>query len=199
MEVNSPSVVPLASCQRPRRSHGPPCPWYFTTVKPQSLSLRQFTGYCIADPGFKNWSYRIIVAHCAAAGSNKLWPPAVVKAFYESTAWNEATPRRFRRRRRSTTRCRCCFLRLGTMAVRQSVLSHRDFETPNRGTWRIGNKYQGNTKVVIPRKIVANGSQINTLHDATEAKQPREIGFSLRVIIHRYPVGHSLSNGDSND
>jgi len=29
-ELNSPSVVPLASRQKPRRSHGPPRPWYFT-------------------------------------------------------------------------------------------------------------------------------------------------------------------------
>ena len=32
-ELNSPPVVPLASCQRPRRSHGPPRPWYFTRVQ----------------------------------------------------------------------------------------------------------------------------------------------------------------------
>ncbi|OAQ52539.1 hypothetical protein HTG_13020 [Natrinema mahii] len=29
-ELNSPPVVSLAPRQRPRRSHGPPCPWYFT-------------------------------------------------------------------------------------------------------------------------------------------------------------------------
>ena len=35
-KLNSPPVVPLASRQRPRRSHGPPRPWYFTH---QTLSL----------------------------------------------------------------------------------------------------------------------------------------------------------------
>ncbi len=36
-ELNSPPVVPLASCQRPWRSHGPPRPWYFTRLLPRSF------------------------------------------------------------------------------------------------------------------------------------------------------------------
>ena len=43
-ELNSPSVVQLAPRQRPRRSHGPPRPWYFTpaVLIVRSLRVRSF-------------------------------------------------------------------------------------------------------------------------------------------------------------